>query len=290
MNPNNAAKLRTDVELARDFITAQRVFQPDVAIVLGSGLGGLADRVEHETAIPYDSIPGFPKTHAVGHAGKLILGFVAGLRVVMMQGRAHRYEGRSIPASAFPIECMLSLGANLLITTNAAGGLNPRYEPGDLMVIDSHIDRLQRRTSLRSGDDFSGQPESSTQVGIQRGEFPYDYSLIRRARQLARQEDVVLHQGCYLGTLGPTYETRSEYKMFRWMGADAVGMSTIPEVLAAQKQSVSVLAFSVITNVASTDVPQTTTHDEVVDVGNQAGPKLLKVIEGIMQDMSGQPD
>lgn len=279
------------VSAARDHITDQRVFQPDVAIVLGSGLGGLADRVEHKTEIPYSSIPSFPKTHAVGHAGKLVLGFVAGLRVVMMQGRAHRYEGKSIPESIFPVDCMLSLGAKLLIATNAAGGLNPRYEPGDLMAIDSHIDRLQRQTLLQSGKDLLPVGSaSSNMLGLARGESPYDYELIRRAKQLARKQDTVLHQGCYVGTLGPTYETRSEYKMFRWMGGDAVGMSTIPEVLAAQRQGINVLAFSVITNVASTDIPQSTTHDEVVDVGNSAGPKLLAIIEGILQDMSGQPD
>lgn len=270
---------------ARDAITAQRVFQPDVAIVLGSGLGPLAEFVEHKTQIAYTDIPHFPRTHAAGHAGKLLLGFLAGLRVVMMQGRVHRYEGWSTSECTFPLRVMHALGAQTLIATNAAGGLNPRFCPGDLMVVDSHINRLDGgwRTSSHATLDLGHPP-------VLRGEPIYDYGLIQRAKQLARIKDTVLHQGCYLATLGPTYETRSEYKMFRSLGADAVGMSTVPEVQLAHQLGMNVLAFSVITNVASMDFPQSTTHDEVVDVGNSAGPKLMAIVQQIMQDMSGQPD
>ncbi len=272
-------QFQTAVELARDAITRFRLFQPQVAIVLGSGLGELARRVDHASSVDYADIPSFPCTSAFGHAGKLIFGFLSGMPVVLMQGRAHRYEGFSNLEVSFPIHCLHALGVHTLMTTNAAGGLNTRFQKGDLMVIDSHL-------------DFLWECRRTAKVGTQlvRGKSPYDYPLIDRAKQLARVQDIVLHQGCYLGTLGPTYETRSEYRMFRAIGADAVGMSTIPEVLAAHRLGLKTIAFSVITNVASTDIPIATMHDEVVDSGNSAGPKLLKIIQGLLEDMSGQPD
>lgn len=266
-----------------DAITQRKLFQPQVAIVLGSGLGDLAFRVKHATQIPYGTIPHFPSTHAAGHAGQLWLGFLSGMPVVLMQGRAHRYEGRANSEVEFPIRCLHALGASTLITTNAAGGLNTRFQTGDLMVLDSHMDFLWERAPNAPSMDPHG-------VSPQRNGNPYDYSLIRRSREIAHKGGIDLHQGCYLATLGPTYETRSEYRMFRWMGADAVGMSTVPEVLAARSCGMNVLGFSVITNVASTDVPSSTTHQEVVDSGNQAGPKLMQIIQEILEDMAGQPD
>lgn len=274
------------VTAARDVITAQRVFQPQIGIVLGSGLGELAAEVEHSTSIPYTDIPYFPRTHAQGHAGRLVLGFLAGLPVVICQGRAHRYEGCANSDSAFAVHCMQSLGTEMLITTNAAGGLNSRFQTGDLMVIDSHIDLLWNRGTVTP----KNVPALDTRIPVHRGSSPYSYSLIRQVRAIARRQDTVLHQGCYLATLGPTYETRSEYRMFRGMGADAVGMSTIPEVLAAREHSMSVLGFSVITNVASTDIPQSTSHTEVVDAGNQAGPRLMLIIRQLLENLAGQPD
>ncbi len=267
------------VKQARDAITRFRLFQPHVAIVLGSGLGELANRVEHASAVDYADIPFFSPTTACGHAGKLIFGFLAGMPVVLLQGRAHRYEGFANVEVSFPVHCLHALGIHTLITTNAAGGLNTRYQKDDLMVIDSHIDLLWYR----------GQVGQICQPAL-RGKAPYDYPLIARSKHLARVHGVVLHQGCYLATLGPTYETRSEYRMFRRLGADAVGMSTVPEVLAASQLGLRTLAFSVITNVASTDIPVVTRHDEVVDSGISAGPKLLKILQGLLEEMSGQPD
>jgi purine-nucleoside phosphorylase len=275
---------------ARDVIQSRRLFQPSVACVLGSGLGGLADQVSHASAIDYESIPGFTKTHAAGHAGRLITGYIGGVPVVLMQGRSHCYEGHSDLQLQFPVHVIQALGARTLITTNAAGGLNTRFEVNDLMVIDSHIDLLWRRGLWgRLVLQAAGQ---TIQHGDQplRGRNPYTYPLIHRVKEIARRKNFVLHQGCYLATLGPTYETRREYSMFRWMGADAVGMSTIPEVLAARNLGMSVLAFSVITNVASTDVPSLTTHDEVVLSGKQAGPRLQSIIEQLLSEISGQPD
>jgi purine-nucleoside phosphorylase len=276
----DSQSFRRAVETARDAITAVRLWQPEVAIVLGSGLGRLAELVSHSTSIPYTDIPNFPRTHAAGHLGRLILGYLSGMPVVLMQGRSHRYEGFANVDLAFPIHCMRALGAKTLMTTNAAGGLNPRFQAGDLMVLDSHIDFLWQR-------GLFGKPECAPAM---RGVSPYDYDLLAQAKKVARKLDIPLHQGCYLATLGPTYETRSEYRMFRRTGADAVGMSTIPEVLAARDLGMATLAFSVITNVASTDMPVTTTHEEVVDTGNSTGPQLMKIIQRILEQLSGQPD
>ncbi len=270
-------------------IQHMRLLRPTVGIVLGSGLGPLAEQVVHPYAIPYEEIPGFSKTHASGHAGRLILGYIGGVPVVLMQGRNHRYEGHTIGELQFPIRVMHALGVETLIATNAAGGLNPRFEVGDLMMIDSHIDLLWPRGQL-APEPFV-QPESASSGPIiPCRDNPYSPSLIRRIKRIALRKEIKLQQGCYLGTLGPTYETRSEYRFFRWAGADAVGMSTISEVLAAQGLGMKVLAFSVITNVASTDIPSMTTHDEVVRHGNSAGPRLLSIVQQFLEELSGQPD
>ncbi|MEZ6134130.1 MAG: purine-nucleoside phosphorylase [Pirellulaceae bacterium] len=272
--------LREAVARARDAITAIKLWQPQVAIILGSGLSGLADCIAHATTIDYGHIPHFLPTHAVGHEGKLILGYLSGVPVAMMQGRTHRYEGYANCEVAFPVHVMHALGASMLITTNAAGGLNTRYQAGDLMVIDSHIDFLWPRGQ-------TGAPQLRPAI---RGPSPYDQQLLHNARNIARLSCTTLHQGCYLATLGPTYETRSEYRMFRWAGADAVGMSTLPEVYAARELEMQVLAFSVITNVASTDVPVSTNHAEVVETGNSAGPRLMNIIQQLLEELAGPPD
>lgn len=266
------------VIVARDAIHQSRIHQPAVAIILGSGLGGLVDDIQHPSSLAYPDIPGFPQTAAAGHAGKLILGFLGGMPVVVMQGRAHRYEGWPNQAVEFPVHCMHALGAQTLIVTNAAGGLNPRYRPGDLMAIDGHIDMLWQRQMVHPQ-----QPRP-------RGGDIYDRETIEHCKRFSRRDDTVLHQGTYLGTLGPTYETRSEYRAFRELGGDAVGMSTLPEVKAASELGMGIVGFSVITNVASTDVPQSTTHEEVVDCGNTAGPKLLRIITSLLNMWSGEPD
>lgn len=276
------AELKQRVDEAVAFILRDRLWQPSVAIVLGSGLGDLAGRVEHAQQIAYCDIPHFCPTHAVGHAGQLVTGYLGGLPVVLLQGRVHRYEGIANHHACFPVQCLHALGARLLITTNAAGGLNTRYCPGDLMVIDSHIDFLWARGLW--------EPAQSSDRTRPSRVPPYDWNLIQSAQAIARKRNIALHQGCYLATLGPTYETRSEYRMFRWTGADAVGMSTVPEVLAAQRLGMPVLGFSVITNVASTDVPQSTTHDEVVALGHAAGPRLMLIIEDLLNQHAGQPD
>lgn len=272
-------RFRAAVAQTRDAITAHRLFQPRVGIILGSGLRELAGHVQHASKLAYSEIPYFPATHAAGHAGQLIMGYLAGMPVVVMSGRGHGYEGRSQNEVRFPVYSLQALGIETLIVTNAAGGVNARYRKEDLMLIDSHIDLLWRRQ----------MPACDWPATEQISEI-YDTGLIELAMRTALKQQCVLHRGCYLATLGPTYETRAEYRMFRQFGADAVGMSTIPEVLAARSVGVRVLACSVITNVASTWTPQVTTHGEVVAAGLGAGPRLLKLVMSMLEEMSGQPD
>jgi purine-nucleoside phosphorylase len=260
-------------------IRQERMLFPEVAIILGSGLGGLADAIEHPTKIPYSQIPHFPVTSAQGHAGNLVLGFLAGVPVVAMQGRIHRYEGFSPDEVCFPLRCMHQLGAQTLIVSNASGGLNPRYISGDLVVIDQHI-------------NFLGQPSRPDYVDVtlsRNGEI-YHRGLIERAHDHARRNGFALHQGTYLATLGPTYETRSEYRFFRKTGADVVGMSTVPEVLCAAEMGMRILAFSIVTNVALPDHSTSTNHLEVISWSEIAAPKLRHVVTGLLQELAGPAD
>lgn len=279
------------VREAVSMISASRILQPQVAIILGSGLGGLGDDVQHATAIPYNIIPNFQATHAVGHRGQLILGFLAGVPVVVMQGRYHRYEGHSDQCVAFPVQVMAALGARTLIVTNAAGGLNPRYLPGDLMLVDQHINALWPRSHVAGGCEIAPRKFSESQSPVGRHlRSVYDSGLLEQATRVALQCDVSLQRGTYVSTLGPTYETRSEYRMFRWMGGDAVGMSTVPEVMAAREAGLRVLAMSVITNVACTDQAHGTSHEEVVQRGQEIEPKLRRLVRLMLEEMAGPAD
>ncbi len=282
------------VEKTCEAYFARRLHQPKVAIVLGSGLGDLAKHVEHPESIDYTDLPCFPRTHASGHAGKLITGYLAGVPVALMQGRSHRYESFTDTELALPIYCLHGIGARTLIVTNAAGGVNTCYRAGDLMLIEHHIDLLWTTPHARTtGHRAYRVCDDSSLLGHSvplRGGPPYCCDLMERAKRVAQREGIGLHQGTYLSTLGPTYETRSEYRMFRTFGADAVGMSTVPEVVAARQLEMQVLAFSVITNVASTEWASTTSHEEVLDVGNSAGPRLLKIVCGVLSELAGQPD
>jgi purine-nucleoside phosphorylase len=286
------------VSAAVDYILEQRLLQPQVAIILGSGLGGLADDLTHCTAVPYAEIPHFQKTHAVGHAGQLNLGYLGGMPVVMMQGRCHRYEGHSHASVCFPVRVMQALGATVLIVTNAAGGLNSRYRSGDLMLVDQHIDCLWPRNAACAPPDSHSLAESLTPAElplrapgqVRTARQVYDEDLLDRARRVALRHEIAMHRGTYVATLGPTYETRSEYRMFRWMGGDAVGMSTVPEVLTARELDMRVLALSVITNVACTDSLKGTSHEEVVECGKQVEPKLRHLVQQLLEEMAGPAD
>ncbi len=272
---------------SRKIVQDRTSIRPDAAIILGSGLGGLAAQVQHPTAISFTDLPVLPAPSASGHAGKLILGYLGGLPVAVFQGRSHLYEGHSAATATAAVRLSAALGANLCIASNAAGGLNPRFRTGDLVAIDSHINFFFNQHNLTKSD----RTFVSEAGNIDRSSLPlYDRALIGDCEKIALRLGFPLHRGTYLGTLGPTYETRAEYRAFRTMGADMVGMSTILEMLTAAQLGMRTLAFSVITNVANPDVPTKTTHDEVLDVANVAQQRLLPLVANLLNNLSGPPD
>ncbi len=257
--------------------------RPRVGLILGSGLGLLAERIQNATVIPYSQIPGFPESHVAGHAGNLVLGQLNGMPVVAMQGRAHLYEGWSATQATFPLRCMHALGIEAVIVSNASGGINPRFHSGQVVAIDSHIDWMNR-----SGVQSSEWSQGAATIGVpHRVGNPYDAKLLALAEELAIRQGFALARGTYLATLGPNYETRAEYRMFAKLGADMVGMSTVPEVIVANQLGLKVLAFSIVTNVATPDVQSVTDHAEVLDWSRKAQSQLVPLIESLIASIRG---
>lgn len=270
----------SQIEEAKSCIRGRWSGQPKVGVILGSGLGAVGDNIELENAIDYHDVPHFLRSTAVGHKGRLLCGRLGGVPVVAMQGRFHCYEGYSAQRATFPVRVMKALGIELLIVSNAAGGLNPNFAAGDVMVIDDHINFLNRNPLVGVNDDQLGPrfPDMSA---------PYDRKLGNQALAIARREDFVCHRGVYIAMLGPTYETRAEIRMLRKFGGDAVGMSTVPEVLVAAHAGIRVLGLSTITNVCSPDIPHTTSGEEVVATANTAKDKLRAIVAGIIEQDFG---
>ncbi|HEY3393026.1 MAG TPA: purine-nucleoside phosphorylase [Lacipirellulaceae bacterium] len=269
--------LRVQINDASKFIRGKWNATPRVGIILGSGLGSVGDAIERDAAINYDDIPHFVRSTAIGHHGRLLCGRLGGVEVVAMQGRFHCYEGYSAERATFPVRVMKSLGIELLIVSNAAGGLNPDFAAGDLMVIDDHINFMNRNPLVGVNDDRLGPrfPDMSS---------PYDPALGDLALAIARRENFVCHRGVYIAMLGPTYETRAEIRMLRLMGGDAVGMSTVPEAIVAAHSGLRVLGLSTITNVCSPDVPHATSGEEVVATAETARDKLKAIVTGIVAE------
>ena len=254
------------------------------AIVLGSGLGALADKIESPIAIPFSQIPGFARSTASGHRGQLIFGTLGGAPLIAMAGRLHRYEGWSNAQVAFPIQVMQALGASRFIASNAAGGVNPKLKVGDILVIRDHIDWLYQRSRLPAISPNAAQTNTadpSDRPPIRCGRV-YDAELSCMALAAAREGGFTAIEGTYLATLGPTYETRAEYRMMRRMGADVVGMSTVPEVLAAIQAGMVVLALSIVSNVADPDRAIVADHAEVLQAGDAAAAKLEQIIRRVI--------
>lgn len=249
--------------------------EPRVGIILGSGLGSVGDAMELESRIDYRDVPHFLRSTAVGHRGRLLCGRLGGVPVVAMQGRFHCYEGYSAERATFPVRVMKALGIELLIVSNAAGGLNPAFAAGDVMVIDDHINLLNRNPLIGVNDDQLGPrfPDMSA---------PYDRRLGDQALAIARRENFVCHRGVYIAMLGPTYETRAEIRMLRYLGGDVVGMSTVPEAIVAAHCGLRVFGLSTITNVCSPDVPHTTSGEEVVTTAETARDKLWAIVAGVV--------
>ena len=254
-----------------------------MGLILGSGLGLLAERIDNACRIPYADIPGFPESRVPGHAGNFVLGYLSGTPVVAMQGRAHLYEGWSAAKATFPLRCMHALGIHSLIVSNASGGINPRFHSGQVVLMDNHIDWMNR-SGVNASEGASGAAAMSVPHRVGN---PYDAGLLNLAEQLAIRQGFALTRGTYLATLGPNYETRAEYRMFATLGADMVGMSTVPEVLLANQLGVKVLAFSIVTNVATPDVQKVTDHEEVLDWSRKAQSQLVPLIESILAHPNG---
>jgi purine-nucleoside phosphorylase len=269
--------LRAQIDESAGCIRGRWCGLPRVGIILGSGLGSVGDSIELEQSIDYHDIPHFQRSTAVGHKGRLLCGRLAGVPVVAMQGRFHCYEGYSAERATFPVRVMKELGVELLIVSNAAGGLHPLFQAGDVMVIDDHINLLNRNPLIGVNDDQLGPrfPDMSS---------PYDRKLGEHAMAIARREDFVCHHGVYVAMLGPTYETRAEIRMLRYLGGDAVGMSTVPEAIVAAHAGLRVLGLSTITNVCSPDAAHTTTGEGVVAMAETASDKLKSIVEGIIAE------
>ena len=263
------------IKEAAHYVQSKWARVPQVGIILGSGLGGLAEAVEDPTAVSYEEIPHFPRSTAIGHQGRFVCGQLGGVGVVVMQGRFHLYEGYAIKDVTLPVHVMCRLGIETLIVSNAAGGLNPHFSAGDVMVLSGHLNRMNRRPQ-------EGLPAEPNGAWMQSTLCPYDPQLNRLARCIARQHDFEAPLGIYVGHLGPNYETRAEYRYLRRMGADAVGMSTIPEVLIAEAHGVRTLALSAITNVCCPDALSQTTAEEVLQTASVAGEKMGKILLGVL--------
>lgn len=281
MLPANAMKgdSQTPVDQLAAAVSAIRrrwTCDATTAVILGTGLGELAEEVESETVISYREIPGFPCSTALAHKGRLVCGKLNGAAIVMMQGRCHLYEGYSLTELTFPTRVLHALGIRTLIVTNAAGGINPQYSIGDVMLIDDHINLMW----LPSVGQASSLPKIDRISRL--ASRLYDAGLTKRASQLARRGDFPLHRGVYVAVTGPSYETRAEYRAFRRIGGDCVGMSTVPEVLTADTLGMRVLGMSTVTNVACPDAPKTVSAEEVVHVAAAALPKVRAIIHGLL--------
>ncbi len=266
------------IEQAAAVIRARFSATPDAAIVLGTGLGRLASEITPQVAIEYPEIPGFPASTVESHAGRLICGTLAGKAVVAMQGRFHRYEGYSLQQIAFPIRVLRALGARTMIVSNACGGLNPEWAAGDLMLIADHINLLGDNPLIGPNDDRLGPrfPDMSE---------PYDATLRALARDAARAAGVTLREGVYVAVAGPNLETRAEYRLLRSIGADVVGMSTVPEVIVAVHAGMRVLGLSILTDMCIPDNLEPASLERIIGVANAAEPKLTAVVRATLESM-----
>lgn len=266
-------------EQASQYIQERINIKPKIGLILGSGLGVLADEIENAVYIPYGEIPGFPQSTVEGHAGRLVIGRLEGKEVIAMQGRFHYYEGYSLDLVTLPVRVMKKLGVEQILVTNAAGGINTRFSPGDLMIINDHINFTGRNPLIGPNDE---------QMGVR---FPdmsqaYDAELRALAKEVAEELGISVQEGVYVGVVGPSYETPAEIRMLRTLGADAVGMSTVPEVIVAVHSGMKVLGISCISNMAAGILDKPLNHEEVVATAEQVKEKFLKLVKGILRKIS----
>ncbi|HET7521696.1 MAG TPA: purine-nucleoside phosphorylase [Bacillales bacterium] len=271
-------KGRTKLQDAAVFLRGKITESPKVGLILGSGLGVLADEIEQPAAVAYQDIPGFPVSTVAGHKGQLVFGTLEGLPVVAMQGRFHYYEGYSLQEVTFPVRVMKKLGVQTLVVTNASGGIHTDFQPGDLMIIRDHINWLHANPLMGPNDEEIGPrfPDMSE---------PYSKHLVQAARDAARKINLTLKEGTYLATTGPSYETPAEIRMMRKLGADAVGMSTVPEVISARHAGMDVLGISCVANAAAGILDVPLTHDEVIETTASIRKDFLRLVKAILREM-----
>ena len=261
------------------FIQSQWNEKPHAGIILGTGLGPLVEQIEIEATIDYSEIPHFPQSTALSHKGRLVCGKLNGLPVMAMEGRLHMYEGYPLKLITLPVRVMKAMGAELLVVSNACGGLNPHFKCGDIMLIEDQINLMGDNPLIGINDDRLGPrfPDMCE---------PYSLTLVERALAVARREDIVAHQGVFVAVAGPNLETRAEYRFLRTIGADVVGMSTVPEVIVAVHASMRVVGFSVITDMCLADALKPADVNEIVAVANDAAPRLTKLVMGVLAEES----
>jgi len=270
-----------EIDQAADFLRARLTVIPRIGLILGTGLGSLADEVADPIILPYSDIPSWPLSTVQGHKGRLVIGKLAGQQVMVLQGRVHYYEGYSMAQVTLPVRIMQRLGVEILVVTNAAGAINPNFEPGDVMLITDHIG-LVAMAGLN--------PLRGPNIDALGERFPdmsqaYDRKLMELARQAAKAGGVPLHEGVYIGLSGPSFETPADLRFLRGIGADSVGMSTVPEVIVARHGRMRVLGLSGISNKANLDGDTMTTHEEVLQAGLVLVPKLKEIILGVLKQV-----
>jgi purine-nucleoside phosphorylase len=274
-----APPLRDRVQAAAELIGRRTALRPEAAIVLGTGLGGLAEEIAVEAELPYGEIPGFPLSTVESHSGKLLLGRLGGRAVVAMQGRFHRYEGYDLQQVTFPVRVMHALGAGTLIVSNACGGMHPLWAPGDLVLLSDHINLLGDNPLVGPNDDRLGPrfPDMSA---------PYDPALRDLARRTALELGIVLREGVYVAVPGPNLETRAEYRMLRTIGADVVGMSTVPEVIVAVHEGMRVVGISIVTDQCLPDALEPADIARIIATAGRAEPHLTRLISTLVERLT----
>ena len=263
------------IQETASWLMARMTTSPKTAIVLGTGLGQLASDISDTYEFPYQDIPNFPVSTVEGHSGKLIFGKLGGVDIMAMQGRFHFYEGYSMKEVTFPVRVMYELGIKTLFVSNAAGGMNSNYQIGDLMIITDHINFFPehplRGKNFPTGPRFPDMHET------------YDHQLIKQADEIAQEKGIKVQHGVYVGVQGPTFETPAEYKMYRILGGDAVGMSTVPEVIVAHHCGIKTFGISVITDLGGFDDPVEVSHEEVQEAANKAQPLMTEIMREMIK-------
>jgi len=264
------------VEQAAAAIRAKTKLSPKIGIILGSGLGNLTEEIQADASIEYGDIPNFLKSTAPGHKGRIVVGTLSGKPVVAMEGRFHVYEGYPLDRITLPVRVMKFLGAELLMVSNACGGMNPNFQAGDIMLIEDHINLMGGNPLIGINDDRLGPrfPDMSQ---------PYDRRLIHESLRIARKADIVAHQGVFVAVAGPNLETRAEYRFLRQIGADVVGMSTVPEVIVAVHSAMRTVGFSVITDMCLPDALEVANVQKIIAIANDAEPRLTTLLTGVLE-------